>query len=129
MSPQREASSATAWAYIVPFAVFVVLLAAERLIGLPAGWFYPLRFCAVLAAILAVSRRVVVLRPSAPWGSVAMGIAVFAIWIAPDLLFGPGYRHLAIFENSVMGAAASSAPAGLKSNVAYMIVRTLGCMA
>lgn len=102
---------------------------AERLSGAPAGWFYPLRFCAVLAVILASSRGVLAFRPSAPWGSVAVGIAVFAIWIAPDLLFGPGYRHSPIFENPAMGSAASSAPAGFQRNIVFLIVRTLGCTA
>ena len=129
MSVQREAPPAATWAYIAPFVAFVVLMAAERLIDLPAGWFYPLRFCVVLAVILLVSRRVLAVRPSAPWGSLAMGIAVFAAWIAPDLLFGPGYRHLAIFENPVMGSAASSAPAEIKRNAMFLVVRTLGCAA
>ena len=104
-------------------------MSAERLIDLPAGWFYSLRFCVVLGVILVASRGVLALRPSAPWGSVAMGVAVFAIWIAPDLIFGPGYRHSPFFENPVLGFAASSAPAGLKRNIAFLIVRTLGCTA
>ena len=122
-------SRATTWAYIAPFVAFVVLMSAERAIHLPAGPFYLLRFCVVLAAILLVSRGALAPRPSAPWGSVAMGIAVFAIWVAPDLLFGPAYRHLAIFENPVMGSAASSAPAELKHNAVFLVVRTLGCAA
>jgi CAAX prenyl protease-like protein len=102
-------------------------MSAERVVNLPPGWFYPVRFCGVLAVILLASRGVLAIRPSAPWGSVAMGIAVFAIWVAPDLLFGPAYRHLPIFENAVLGAAASSAPAALKHNLIFILVRTLGC--
>ena len=129
MSSPRERPRASTWAYVAPFVAFVVLMEAERLSGAPAGWFYPLRFCAVLAVILASSRGVLAFRPSAPWGSVAVGIAVFAIWIAPDLLFGPGYRHSPIFENPAMGSAASSAPAGFQRNIVFLIVRTLGCTA
>jgi hypothetical protein len=102
-------------------------MSAEKFVNLPAGWFYCVRFCGVLAVILLVSRGVLHLRPSAPWGSVAMGTAVFVIWIAPDLLFGPAYRHLPIFENPVMGAAASSAAPELKRNIVFIVVRTLGC--
>jgi len=120
---------ATTWAYVAPFVAFFVLMSAERIASLPASWFYPLRFCAVLAVILAVSRGALALRPSAPWGSVAMGIAVFAIWIAPDLLFGPGYRHLPVFENSITGFAVSSAPGEIRHSVAFIVVRTLGCSA
>ena len=104
-------------------------MSAERCVNAPAGWFYSLRFCIVLGAILVASRGVLALRPSAPWGSVAMGVAVFAIWIAPDLIFGPGYRHSPLFENPVLGFAASSAPAGLKRNIAFLVIRTLGCTA
>jgi len=129
MPSQREMPGATTWAYIAPFVAFFVLMSAERFAHLPAGWFYPVRMCVVLAVILLVSRGVLALRPSAPWGSAAVGIAVFAIWIAPDLLFGPAYRHLPIFENSVTGLAASTAPGELKHSVAFMIVRTLGCAA
>ena len=35
-------------------------------------------------------------------GSGAVGLAIFALWIAPDLLF-PGYRHSILFENAVTG--------------------------
>jgi CAAX prenyl protease-like protein len=129
MPSQREMPRAAMWAYVAPFAAFFVLMSVERMANLPASWLYPLRFCAVLAMILLFSRGALAPRPSAPWGSVAMGIAVFAIWIAPDLLFGPGYRQLPIFENSVTGHAASSAPAALNHNVAFLIVRTLGCTA
>lgn len=129
MPPQRESPRATTWAYVAPFVAFVVLMSAERVVNLPPGWSYSLRFGVVLAVILLASRGVLVWRPSAPWGSVAIGIAVFAIWIAPDLLFGSGYRHLPIFENSLMGFAASSAPAELRHNAVFLVMRTLGCTA
>jgi CAAX prenyl protease-like protein len=39
--------------------------------------------------------------------TVAIGVAVFALWIAPDLLI-PGYRHFRPFDNVVTGRAATS---------------------
>jgi hypothetical protein len=39
--------------------------------------------------------------------TVAIGVAVFALWIAPDLLI-PGYRHFRLFDNAVTGRAATS---------------------
>ena len=56
--------------------------------------------------------------------SIALGVAVFLIWIGPDLLFG--YRHFWLFENSLFGSAASSAPPELRASLAFRIVRTLG---
>jgi hypothetical protein len=116
-------------AYVAPFAVFVALLTAERLVALPAEWLYLFRFTVVLAVLASVSGRVVSLRPSAPLASAAIGLAVFLIWIAPDVLLGPGYRHHWLFDNAVVGAAASSAPAALKHNWGFILIRTLGCTA
>jgi hypothetical protein len=39
--------------------------------------------------------------------TVAIGIAVFVVWIAPDLLF-KGYRHFWLFENALTGKAQTS---------------------
>ena len=116
-------------AYIAPFIVFVTLMAAEHAFALPAGWFYPIRFTVVLALLAFVSRRVIPLRASAPLVSAAIGIAVFLIWIAPDVLFGAGYRHYWLFDNAVMGAAVGSAPEALKHNWGFIVMRTLGCTA
>jgi len=52
-----------------------------------------------------------------------VGIFVFVIWVAPDLLFH--YRHHWLFENSVTGHAASSVPAALRGNVLFVAVRVL----
>ena len=97
----RFPGNATA-AYVAPFAAFVALMAAERTFALPAEWLYLVRFTVVLAVLAFVSRRVIPLRPSAPLASAAIGIAVFLIWIAPDVLFGAGYRHHWLFDNAVM---------------------------
>jgi len=103
---------------------------AERAVALPTEWLYLFRITAVLAVLAWVSRRVVAsLRFSAPLASAAMGIAVFLIWIGPDVLFGPGYRHYWLFDNAAMGTAASSAPAALKHNWWFILIRTAGCTA
>ena len=39
--------------------------------------------------------------------TLAIGVAVFVVWIAPDLLI-KGYRHFWLFDNSVTGQAATS---------------------
>jgi len=124
----RLPQNATA-AYIAPFIAFVALMVAERAAALPAGWFYPIRLTVVLTLLAFVSRRVVFLRASAPLASAAIGIAVFLIWIAPDVLFGAGYRHHWLFDNAVMGTAVSSAPEALKHNWRFLLIRALGCTA
>jgi len=57
-------------------------------------------------------------------GSLLLGVAVFLLWIAPDLLF-PGYRGHWLFSNPVMGAAGSGLPAADRSDVTVLLLRGL----
>ena len=116
-------------AFTGPFAVFVGLMALERAFGLPLAWTYPVRLLATVLALVFFSRRAFSLRPSAPLASAAVGAVVFLVWIGPDVLFGPGYRHLWIFENALFGHAASSAGGALRTNLPFILVRCLGCVA
>jgi CAAX protease family protein len=74
--------------------------------------------------LLLLSRPFLSWRPSRALGGIALGIAVFLIWIGPDLLFG--YRHFWLFENFLFGSASSSMPPELRSSLAFRTVRTLG---
>lgn len=108
-------------AYIAPFLAFVGIMAIERQIGLPPQWLYPVRFTIVLCSIVALSLPYLQFRPSFPMASVAMGVAVFVIWVAPDVLFG--YRDSWLFHNAITGTATSSLPVDLKKNVAFIALR------
>jgi uncharacterized protein len=109
--------------YIAPFLAFVVMMAVERLIPLPPQWLYLVRFLIVTSLIGALSWPYLSFRPSVPLASIAVGVAVFVIWVAPDLLFG--YRHHWLFENSFTGAAVSSSAPHLKVNIGYLLLRSL----
>ncbi len=113
--------------YVAPFLVFVALMALERTIALPPATFYPIRLAAVLLTVAFVSWPAISLRASAPWGSVAVGTLVFLIWIAPDILFGPGYRQSWIFSNAVMGNPASSISPALRQHWPFLAIRTISC--
>jgi CAAX prenyl protease-like protein len=102
-------------------------MAVDHAIALPPEIFYPFRFLAVLIILLLVSRAVVPLRPSIPLVSIGVGVAVFLIWIAPDLLLG--YRHSRIFENSLMGSAVSSLPPYLRNQAWFLVLRVLSSVA
>jgi CAAX prenyl protease-like protein len=106
--------------YIAPFIVFIAL----RWLPFPPEWLAPLRLLLVAATIAAVSRRVIPRRPSFPVGSILLGVAVFAVWIAPDALWH-GYRDSWLFHNRITGIARSSLPAYLKSNPGFIVVRVL----
>lgn len=110
-------------AYIAPFIAFVGIMAVERMIPLPPEWMYPVRFLIVTLLIGAVSWPYLSFRPSAPLASIAIGVAVFVIWVAPDVLFG--YRHHWLFENAVTGSAASSLAPHLKTSIGFLVLRAV----
>jgi CAAX prenyl protease-like protein len=86
---------------------------------------YPARVIAATLVWWWCARRLVGWRLSSPWGSVLVGVAVFGVWIAPDLIW-PGYRGSWLFSNSILGEARSGAPAGLRGDVLFLVVRTAG---
>src|ERR1051326_7474362 len=110
-------------AYIAPFLVYIGLLQLGRTLGIPA----PLVYCAellVVGLVISVfSRPVISLRPRQPLASVGIGVLVFVVWIAPDLLFH--YRHSWLFDNFLTGSAASSLPPDLRRSPAFVVLRTV----
>jgi CAAX prenyl protease-like protein len=95
--------------YVVPMATFMLLLVVGEHLGL-GPWEYPLRVALLAIVLFVFSRRVIDLRVSRWVGSTLVGVAVFAIWIAPDVLW-PGYRDSWIFQNAMTGTVTSSVPA------------------
>jgi len=123
MPTNPDSSHKATIGYIAPFLAFVGVMAVERLIPLPPAWLYSIRFITVLSLIVAVSRPYLSFRPGCPWASIAVGVAVFAIWVAPDVFFA--YRYHWLFENSITGSPASSLPPWLKENTKFIVVRTV----
>ena len=112
--------------YIAPFAVFIAALGVKSAFPVDARWEYVIRVFAVSGVLLLLTSRDVALkRPARPLSSFIVGVLVFAIWILPDLLW-TSYRHHWLFENSLTGTAASTAPAALKSDALFLIFRFFG---
>jgi uncharacterized protein len=111
--------------YVVPFVIYVAMIA----LPLSPEILFPVRFVIVLAAILLLSRPYLSLRPSRALASTAVGIAVFLIWIGPDAIFGPAYRHFWLFNNSILGHAGSSLPPAAQRNPFFLTVRVLSSVA
>jgi CAAX prenyl protease-like protein len=107
--------------YVLPFAVFIGFLAINQWLPVPQ----PFRFFAVLAVLALVSRGLLPARLSRPLGSVLVGVAVFFMWIAPDVLF-PGYRTSILFSNSIVGHPVGSTAAADQINITFLIFRVLG---
>ena len=113
--------------YVAPFAAFLAFLMVDK--AIPAGpeILYPARVLVVTAVILIFSRSVIDLRVRNAAGTVLLGVAVFVIWIGPDVLW-PHYRDFWLFTNSITGKVESSAPAALRSNIVFIAFRTIGCV-
>jgi len=111
-------------AYIAPFLVFVSLLALEQGLGLNPLWAYPLRLALVLATLAAFSRPLLKFRFALPAASIGIGLLVFAVWVAPGILFH--YRHHWLFENSLTHFGAGSLREGLRCNFGFLALRIAG---
>jgi CAAX prenyl protease-like protein len=103
------------------------MMAVEKALQLPAVWLYPIRFFTVLGVLLWLSRPCLSFRADRPAMSVAIGIAVFVVWIGPDVLFGPTYRQHWLFQNPITGAAVASIPAALQTHFWFLTVRAVSC--
>ena len=79
--------------------------------GLDARWEAPLRVTVLGAVCYVCWPRELSIRPVKPLLSIALGAAVFFIWIAPDV-FIPGYRDSALFSNGIFGRLHSSLSLG-----------------
>ena len=106
-TPQSPSTSTLAW--VGPFAVFALWLVVDKSLPIANPAKELLRDGVLLASILYFSRHV--LPRSAPhWlASIALGLAVCAMWVAPDLLF-PGWRSHFLFQNAIVGQLKTSIP-------------------
>jgi CAAX prenyl protease-like protein len=120
-------------AYAGPFLAFYCLLVLSKVAPLPALAIQA-GFVAIMAAVIAIVARSADLHPGIDlrvhnWlGTVLIGVAVFAIWIAPDRLF-PGYRHFWLFENFLTGKAQTSLSAGAREQAAVLWLRAIRAVA
>ena len=110
--------------YVLPFGVFMVLLALQKYNPLPQNLEFGLR-CVILAAVLWVfSRRVLSFRVVNLAGSLAIGVGVFLIWVAPDALIA-GYRQHWLFQNSLTGQVTATIDAAARADVVALFFRAL----
>ena len=112
--------------YILPFGAFVAFLALDHLLPIDPVFVYPLRAVTVTAVLGVFSRKVIDLRARHVVGSIALGIAVFVIWVGPDVLW-PAYRGHWLFQNRITGSVHAEMPAALKSSLLFIVFRAYGC--
>jgi CAAX prenyl protease-like protein len=110
--------------YVVPFAVFMALIGLSLVWPMPALADQVLRL-AVMAVVLSFVARPALDFHVRQWtGSLLIGVVIFMLWIAPDLLF-PSYRHSFLFDNALTGVAGSSMPEAARHDVPVLWLRSL----
>lgn len=107
--------------YVAPMALFMLFLVVGSQLGL-GPWEYPLRAVVLAVALWVFSRHVIDLRAPHWLGSTLIGAGVFALWVAPDLLW-PGYRESWVFQNSITGTVESSVPADYRDSLMVLLSR------
>jgi CAAX prenyl protease-like protein len=104
--------------WVLPFAVFIGLLALQQAAPVPV-W---LRLLLPLATIAAVSLPVLRGAPSKPILSILLGLAVFLLWIGPDLI-SPTWHHFILFDNALIGHPAGNTPPAAKDDTLFLFFR------
>src|SRR3954468_18975669 len=100
MTPPSQTRGTGTLAWVGPFAVFIVWLAIDSYLPI-ANPAKELARDAVLTAAIVIFSRHILPRSAPNWpASIALGLAVCALWVAPELLI-PGWRNHWIFQNPV----------------------------
>lgn len=108
--------------YVLPFAAFLLLLGIASRLPFDART-EAILWVAILTASLGVfSRGVIALRAQRPLASIAVGVGVFLLWIAPDLLFPAWHQHW-LFTNALTGKVGGSLPPEARADWLVLVLR------
>ena len=110
--------------YVLPFALFMLLLAVLPMTGVGPLTDQIIRLVVVGGAVLLVSRSVLDFSVRHWVGTLAVGVGVFLLWIAPDLMFAD-YRDFWLFRNSLLGEGGSSLAEAGRGDPATLVLRSL----
>ncbi len=100
----------------------MALLALHSVLPLPELADQILRVAVMSAVLWFVARPVIDLRVRHVAATLGIGVAVFVVWIAPDLLI-PGYRHFWLFNNAITGKATTSLSKSSTLNAPVLALR------
>lgn len=95
--------------YIAPFLALMIFITIRPYSPLNAFIEWPLQTLVLGAVCVYFWPRELPVVPRYALASIGVGLAVFVIWIGPDLLFH-GYRSSILFTNSLLGSPHSSLP-------------------
>ncbi|MGJ5817413.1 CAAX prenyl protease-related protein [Paludibaculum fermentans] len=120
----RNSLSPQFLAYVGPFGVFMALLVLLPRLNLPIRANLAIWLVVCSAAIFFLSRKVLEFRPSQWVLSTLVGVGVFVLWVAPDVLV-PGWRSHWLFQNSIMGELKTSLPSDALTDNLSLAMRVL----
>jgi hypothetical protein len=109
--------------YVVPFAVVIALLGLHPILPLSAVAEQAVWILVMTATLALVARPALDFRIRNWFGSLALGVLVFLIWIGPDRLF-PGYHGFWLFTNPITGSMAATIPESSRGDALLMTLRT-----
>ncbi len=92
--------------YVAPFVCILILIALPKPPSL-FFWEWPLGIAIVTAVLLVTWPRGASLAVNRWFASAALGVLVFFLWIAPEVIFR-NYREGVLFSNSLLGHVGSS---------------------
>lgn len=97
-------------AWVGPFALFMALLAVMPKLPIAQPWESIVRVTLITASLWLWSRDVLVtLHVRHAFASIGVGVLVFAVWVAPDLLVS-GWREHWLLQNALTGQLRTTIP-------------------
>jgi hypothetical protein len=96
------------------------ILAVDKIVPIPQV----LRFVLVFGLLAVFSRGILPARAERLAQSVLLGVAVFFIWVGPDMLF-PGYRNSFLFSNALVGRPEAATLFSDRGNLWFLSFRLL----
>src|SRR5690349_380090 len=106
----------------------MAFIALSHWLPVSPRFLYPARVLAVGAVLFVCSRRLVSFRAGNWAGSILVGVAVFVLWVLPDVLWS-AYRSHGLFDNSLVGSAQSSLSPDLQKDPIFIAFRVFGSVA
>jgi CAAX prenyl protease-like protein len=108
--------------YVLPFVVFALWLVAAPHLPLAPRLEAIARVASLLLVIAWALRQLPRLRFERPAASTAFGVAIFVVWVLPDLLI-PGYRSSWLFSNGLVGTPDSSLAPAVRGDPLILTLR------
>lgn len=108
--------------YLVPFAAFLAVLGLSPYLPLSPRAVTIFRVTLLSVIIWVVAKPVLSFRMVRPLQTVAVGVGVFLLWIAPDQLI-PGYREHAVFQNGLTGEVESTMTVEMRNDPLIVMLR------